>query len=116
MFKAIFADVMQQLLQFANLDHSDPAKRVKRIVRERTLANIPANHSSRVVGREAREAHGTRLHAAYDGAECILFANGSGDDLLEIHSHILKEMLWQIATVKADGLVGIGSVIVIPVK
>src|SRR5271154_4280288 len=113
MLKSVLADVMQQLLQLVNLDHANSAESIQRIVGKRALAYIPANHASGVVGREARKAHRPRLHSADHRSERVVLAHGSGDDLLEIHAHILEEMLGQVAAMEADGLVRIVSIVIV---
>src|SRR5271165_5064988 len=50
MFESVLADVMQQLLQLRNLHHTHTAKRIQRIVGERTFSDISAHHSGGVVG------------------------------------------------------------------
>src|ERR1035437_3835350 len=116
MLEAVLADVTQKPLQVRNLDDSSPAESVERIVGERALAGIAAHDAGRVIGREAGKTHRARLHAAHAGPKGILFPDSAGNDFLEIHAHVLKEVLGQVAAVKADRLVGIVSVVVVPIE
>src|SRR5438132_8797672 len=115
MFKSVLANVMQQLLQLRNLHHAHPAKSIQRIASERTLADVPANHSRRVIGRESGEAHRTRFYPADNRAKSVLLAHRPGNDFLEVHAEILEEVLGKIAAMKADSLVGIVAVVGMPV-
>ncbi len=69
-----------------------------------------------VIGGEAREAHRASLHAAHAGAEGVLLAHRAGDDGLEVHDDVFKEVLRQIGAVEADALVRIAAVVVVPVE
>src|SRR5579872_3876540 len=115
MLESVLADVVQQFLQMRNLYHPNAAECIQRVAGEFSLADIAANYSGDVVGREAGKAHRARLHAAHNGAERVVLANRSRDDFLEVHADVLEEMLGQVAAMKADGLVWIVAVVVIPV-
>src|SRR3954451_25321298 len=116
MLETILADVAQELLQLGNLDHSDPTEGIERVAGELPFANIPANGSAGVVGGESGEAHSAWLHAPDHSAVGVLFADGARDDLLEVHADLLEEVLGQVAAMKADGLIGIVPVVVVPVE
>src|ERR1700722_1730856 len=107
MLESVLADVMQQLLQLRDLHHAYTAERIKGSTGERAFAYVSANHPGCVVGGEARKAHRPRFYAAHDCAERILLADRSGDDLLEVHAHVLEKMLGQVAAMEAHGLVRI---------
>src|ERR1700692_4970483 len=49
-FKAVLADITQQLLHLRNLNHSCPAERMQRVVGKCTLAYIAGDLSGEVVG------------------------------------------------------------------
>src|SRR5258705_12924735 len=114
--KTVFADVAQKALELRNFDDARSPKSVERIVGKRTFADISTHDSGCVVGGEAGKAHGTRLHSADTRSESIFFSDCPGDDFLEIHADILKEMLGQIAAVKAHCLVGIISIVIVPIE
>src|SRR5712691_6661296 len=116
MFKTVLADVMEQLLHVRNFNHAGSAKRFQRIVGEAPTSNIAANLPRKIIGREAGEGHGAGLHATDARAKGVLFADGSSNDGLKIHLHILEEMLGKVAAVKTNRFVGIAAVIVVPVE
>ena len=91
MLEAVLADVMQKPLQVRNPDDSSSAESVERIIGERTLAGIATHDASRVVGGEAGKTHRSRFHAAHTGSKRILLPDCAGDDLLEIHAHVLEK-------------------------
>src|SRR5208283_3587838 len=96
--------------------HSGPAEGIQGIVGESAFADIAANPAGAIVGGKAREAHRARLHAADAGSEGVFAAHRPGDDFLEIHAHVLEEVLGKVAAMEADGLVGIVAVVVVPVE
>src|SRR5258706_5621456 len=114
--KTVFADVAKKTLKLRNFDDARTAKGVERIVSECAFADISTHDSSRVVGGEARKTHSARLHAPDTGSESVFLPDRPGDDLLEIHADILKKMLRKIAAMKAHCLVGIVSIVVVPVE
>ena len=83
---------------------------------KRAFAHIAPHRSLAIIGRESGETHGAGFDPAHAGSKGILLANRAGNDLLEIHPHILEEVLRQIAAVEAHRLVGIVSVIIVPVE
>jgi len=116
MFEAVFADVMEQLLEAGNFDDASSAKSLQGIVGKAAAAGITADFALDVVGGETGEAHGPGLHYAHAGSEGIFLAHGTGDDGLVVHFHVAEEVLWKIAAVETDGLVGVGAVVVVPVE
>src|ERR1022692_2118513 len=114
--EAFLAYVMQQLLHLRDLHHSGTAKRRQRIIGELSLTHISAQATRSVVRREAREAHGSSFYLSHTGTEGVLLTHGAGDDLLEVHFHVTKEVLRQIGAMEADSFVGIRSVVVVPVQ
>jgi hypothetical protein len=93
-----------------------PPKVFERVVGELAFAHIAANGAVAIVGREARETHRTRLHAAHARSVSVLAAHRAGDDLLEVHAAFLEEVLGEIAAMEADGLVRVFAVIVVPIE
>src|SRR6266404_6036187 len=116
MLKSVFADVMQKLLHVGNLHHACAAKCFQWIIREAPFSGIAANLAGQVIRGEAGVAHGAGFDAAHASPESIFLPHRAGDDRLKIHLHVFKEMLRQIAAVKAHGLIGIAAVVVVPVK
>src|SRR5260370_31584933 len=93
-----------------------PANCFRSMSREGTAANIAANLPAKIIGGETGEGHESGFHAADASAEGVLLAYGSSNDGLKIHLHIFEEMLWQVAAMKANCLVWITAVIVVPVE
>ena len=115
-FEAAFANVVQEFLHVRDFDDAGATEGVEWIVGESALADVAAHFSCGIVGGEASEAHFFGLDEADAGAECVFFADGAGDDFLEVHFHGAEEVFGQIGAVEADCLVGIGSVIIVPVE
>lgn len=116
MFKTVLANVAQKFLHARDLDHARSAERIQGVIGERAFADIAAHNAAAVVGGEAREAHRPRFYTPYARAERVFFTDCSGNDFLEVHAHILKEMLGEIAAVEADCLVGVVAVVIVPVE
>src|SRR6266568_3798336 len=116
MFKTAFADITQKFLQMRNVQDAAAAKSLQRIVGELTFADIAADFPFAIIRRNAYKPHRAGLHSPYACAKRIFLAYCPGNDLLEIHAHILEEMLGKIAAVETNGLVGIIRVVVIPVQ
>jgi len=117
MLEAVLADITQQFLHLWNLNHACPAEGMQRIVGKRTLTDIARDLPGKVVGGEASEAHCSSLYCSIQCAVRILFANGSGDDLLEVHFHaLIEEVFRQIRAVKAHRLVRVVPVVVVPIQ
>src|ERR1700733_662350 len=114
--KAALADKMQQLLQFRNLNHARAAEGVERVVGESSFSNVAAHLPASIIGGEARKAHLLRLDEPDAGSEGIFFTHGAGNNLLKIHLHGTEEMFRQIRAVEADCLVGVRSVVIVPVE
>src|SRR5919204_341125 len=81
------------------------AEGFKRVIGEFARAHVALDRAMAVVGGEAGEAHGTGFDAPHAGAVSVLFAHGAGDNGLEIHAHVLEEVLGQVAAMEADGLI-----------
>jgi len=90
--EAALANVAEQFLQVRDLDDAGSAEGVERIVGESAVADVAAHFACGVVGGEAGEAHFFRLDEADAGAECVFFADGAGDDFLEVHFHGAEKM------------------------
>src|SRR5947208_12296893 len=116
MFEPAFADVAEQLLQWTTMHDAGAAKGLERIVGKISFADVAANFSFTIVGRDADKTHRTGLDSAHAGAKSVFLADSTGDDLLKVHAHILEKVLGKIAAVKTDSFVGIVCVIVIPVE
>src|SRR5205807_4141873 len=116
MFEPAFADVAEKLLQLRNMHDAGAAKGFERIVGKISFADVAANFSFTIVGRDADKTHRTGLDSAHAGAKGVFLADSTGDDLLKVHAHILEKMLGKIAAMETNGLVGIVRVIVIPVE
>src|SRR5690242_4948404 len=116
MFEPTFADVPEKLLQLRDMHNASTAEGFERIVGKISFADIAANSSFTIVGRDADKTHRTGLDSAHAGAKSVFLADGTGDDLLKIHADILEEMLGKIAAMETNGLVRIVRVIVIPVE
>ena len=114
--EAVLANVVQQLLHFWNFNHSRAAKGIQRIVCKTTFAYIATYLAGSIIRRKAREAHLLRLDKSNHGALCVFLADRAGDDFLEVHLERPEEMFRQISAVKANCLIGISPVIVIPIK
>ena len=114
--EAVLADVVQKLLEIGNLHDSDASEGIQRVVRERAFFHGPADCACGIVRRETREAHGTWLDSSDDCSEGVFLAYCARDDFLEVHADILEEVLGKIAAVEADGLVGIVTVVVVPIQ
>src|SRR6266850_3020512 len=115
-FKAVFADVVEQFLHVRNLDDPGSAKCFQRVVGEAPVSDIAAYLARKIVGGKTREGHGSGLHTPDARAKSVLFTDSSSNDGLEIHLHILEKMLGQVAAVKTNRFVGIAAVIVVPVE
>src|SRR5260370_19369369 len=111
-----FGDITQKFLQMRNMHDAGAAKSLQRIVGERTFADIAADFSLAIIRRNAGKTHRAGLHSSYACAKRIFLAYCPGNDILEIHAHILDEMLGKIAAVETNGLVGVIRVVVIPVE
>src|SRR5260370_23968334 len=107
MFEPAFADITQKFLQMRNMHDASAAKSLQRIVGKRTFADIAANLSLAIIRRNARKTHRAGLHSPHAFAKRIFLAYCPGNDPLEIHAHILEEMLGKIAAVETNGLVGV---------
>src|SRR5437016_11859347 len=105
MFEPAFADVAEKLLQLRNMHDAGAAKGFERIVGKISFADVAANFSFTIVGRDADKTHRTGLDSAHAGAKGVFLADSTGDDLLKVHAHILEKVLGKIAAVKTDGLV-----------
>src|SRR5215470_11181604 len=116
MLVAVFADISQELLHFGNFHNTRAAESLQRVVGKFSLADVAAYDALAVDRRETREAHGAALYLADGGAEGVVLADRAGDDFLEVHAYLAEEVLGQIAAVEADGFVGIGPVVVVPVQ
>src|ERR1700743_2146042 len=115
-FKAVLTDISQQLLHLRNLNYAGSAKGLERIVGESTLADIAGDLSSKGVGRKEREAHRPGLYPAVERSMGVLLADRPGDNLLKVHLHaFVEEMLRQVGAVEADSLIGIVSIVVVPI-
>ena len=115
-FETVLADVVEQFLHMGDFNHARAAKGIQRIVGELALAYVAAHPAGCVVGGEAGKAHFFRLDQSHAGAESVFFAHGTGDDFLEIHFHGTEKVLGKIRAMEADRLIGISSVVVIPVQ
>src|SRR4051794_26078463 len=104
------------MLQAWNFHHAGPAKCIERVHSERAVAYISANLSSQVVRRKTRVAHRSRFYATDACAVCIFLTDRARDYLLEVHFHISKKVLRQIAAMEADCFVRIVSVVIVPVE
>src|SRR6266700_3314187 len=100
MFEPAFADITQKFLQMRNMHDAGAAKSLQRIVGERTFADITADLPFAIIRRNAGKTHRAGLHSSYACAKRIFLAYCPGNDLLEIHAHILEEMLGKIAAVE----------------
>src|SRR6266851_514125 len=114
--ESVLANVMQQILQARNLHYAGAAESIERIIGKRAVPYISAHCPSSVIRGEAGKAHRPRLYAAHHGSEGVFLAHGAGNDFLEIHADLLKEVLRQIAAMKADSLIGVVTVVVVPVE
>src|SRR5262245_13084088 len=116
MFEAAFAYEVQQALQVRDLHHTGSAEGLQGIVGEAALTQIATDDSLAIVSGKARVAHRSGLDPTNAGSKRVLLAYGRRDDLLKIHLHFGEEVLGQVAAVEAHGLVGIVSVVVVPIQ
>src|SRR5215469_3939785 len=116
MLETVFANVVQKFLETWDLHDTRAAERFEWVVGETAAAGVSTNRAGRVVRGETRETHRAGFDTADAGAEGVLFANRARDDLLEIHAHVLEKVFRQIAAMEAHRLVGVGTVIVIPIE
>src|SRR5690242_16917932 len=116
MLKTVFADVVQQLLHLGDFDYAGAAESVQRVIGKSAFAHISAHLAGCVVGGEAGKAHLFRLDQSHAGAESVFLAHGAGDNLLEIHLHRAEKVFGKVGAVKADRLVGIRTVVIVPVE
>src|SRR4029077_7399125 len=107
---------MKKLLQSGDLHHARTAERLEGIVRKSSAPGIAADFSVDIVSGKPRKAHGTGLDTSNARAKRIRAATRACNYLLEIHLHFFEKVFWQVAAMETHGLVGIVSVIVVPVE
>src|SRR5437773_6069242 len=90
MFEPAFADVAEKLLQLRNMHDAGAAKGFERIVCKISFADVAANFSFTIVGRDADKTHGAGFDSAHAGAKGVFLDQCSGDDLLKVHAQILR--------------------------
>src|SRR5512146_2889996 len=78
MLERLPANVLQQALQFRNLEDASSTEGLERIVGELAGAGVPANDATAIVSREAGIGHGAGLDAAHTGAERVQLAHCAG--------------------------------------
>ena len=103
-------------MQFGDSNDARATKGFKGIFGESAFADVAGDFAFAVIGGKPGEAHRAAFHASHDGAEGILFANGSSDDLLEVHAEVLEKMFRQVAAVEAHGFVRIVGIVVVPIQ
>src|ERR1700751_537409 len=107
---------MEQLLHPRDLYHSRSSEGIEWVVGETALAYVTPHVSGGIIGGEARERHLLRPDETDAGAERILLAYSTGDDFLKIHLYRAEEVLGEIGTMEAHRFVGVGSIVIVPVK
>src|SRR6266576_5611904 len=105
MFEAAFTDITKKFLQLRNLHNAGAAKRFQRIVGKISFADIAADFPFTIVRRDANKTHSAGLDSPHAGAKGVFLPDGSGDDLLEVHAHILEKVLGKIAAMETNGLI-----------
>ena len=105
-FEAVFADVVQQLLQPRNFHYARAAEGFEGIVGEVPAAGVAANVAASIVGRKARKTHRSCLHPTDASAEGVVLAHRAGNDLLKIHAHVLEKCLGRLLQWKQTALFG----------
>src|ERR1700760_4951405 len=101
MLESTFADEAEKFLQPGNSDDACAAEGFERIVGEFAFADVAADLAIEVVGGVAEVAHGSGFHSSDTSPEGVFFANGSGDDFLEVHLDVGEEVLRQVGAVEA---------------
>jgi hypothetical protein len=77
MFKAIFADVVQQFLHLRDLNNSGTTEGIQWVIGKPSLTDVAAHFAGRVIGGEARESHPLRFDEPHTGAKRVVFTHGS---------------------------------------
>jgi hypothetical protein len=116
-FKAISADVGQQLAEACHLADRDAAIHAKGVVRELPLAHVGLDLSRRIVRGNPEERHLPRCDVPLDRAEATLSAERLSQEIERGDLNVLThEALWEIAAMGTDAFVGLMAVVVVPVQ
>src|SRR6266550_4485311 len=99
-----------------NFNHTRATEGVQWVIRELAVADVASYPPGSVIGREAGKAHLLRLNKSNTRTESVFFTHGAGDNFLEVHFDGTEEVLRKIRAMEAHRLIGIRSVVVIPVK
>src|SRR6266699_2131316 len=116
MLETVLADMPQQLLQLRDFYDARASESIQGIIRKPAFSDVTAHFPGSIVGGESRKTHPLRLDEPDTCPESIFLAHGACDDFLEIHLHGTEKVLWQVGAVEAHCLVGIRSVVVIPIE
>ena len=96
--------------------YAGAAKGFQGIVCKTPLPGITADFAAQIVGGKPREAHRAGFNPADARAKGVFLAYCTGDDGLKIHHHFFEEMFRQIAAMETNCLIGIASVVVVPIQ
>ena len=69
-----------------------------------------------IIGRESHKTHRRGSHTADASTLGVFLTDGARDDLLEIHAHLVKKVLRQVAAMEAHGFIRIVPVVVVPIE
>src|SRR5712692_2172176 len=116
MLESVLADVTQEFLQVGNANHAGAPESLERIVSEFPFSDVTTDFPLPIIRRKTYKAHRAGFHLADTGSKGIFLADRAGDDLLKIHANVFEEVLRQIAAVKANRLVRVIGVVVIPIQ
>src|SRR5215470_11308116 len=106
-FPSILADEPKQLLKLRHFDDAVATKCVQPILGEAPLSHVGNDSASQIVSGNSTVGERTGGDSSDNGPECILLADGAGDDLLVIHFLLGKEIFGQVGTMEHDSFVQI---------
>src|ERR1017187_3482817 len=116
MLEAALADVAEQLLKLRDAYHAGAAKGFERIVGELAFPDVAVDRALAVVGGKAHETHRPGLPPAYASPINVLTPHRACPNGLEVHVGLPEEVPGKVAAMEANRLVGVVTVIVVPVE
>src|SRR4051812_7630857 len=112
MLVAAAADELQQLLKARDFDDSIAAKSIEAIFSEAALAQVAADFSVQIVGRNAAVSKWAGANRANDRSVGVLLADRAGNDFLVIHLLFGEKGFRQIRAMEHDAFIGISAEVV----
>src|SRR5258708_1344946 len=91
-FKSAFANKAHQVLHSGNFYDACASERAQWVVGESSLAHIATHLARGVVSGDTSKTHGLGFDQSHTRTKRIFLADGSGDDLLEVHLYRAEKM------------------------